>query len=203
MIARLLMALGAALLVLTATFTFATGTVSGQETVTVDVGDTYFCDPSFQGGTCTTTVSAGDTVVWDFAPGTLPHSSTECGGNCASPGTPLWDSGIVADGTFQRTFDQAGTFAYYCQVHGAAAMQGQVVVQGASQQPTPVATTPAAAPADDRAAPTSTPSGIVIPATGGATSNGLSDSWWPVAVLGAGGAVLLALGAFGYRKRGP
>ena len=40
----------------------------------------------------------------------------------------LWDSGIGHDITFQHTFPAAGTYPYFCLVHGAM-MQGTVIVQ--------------------------------------------------------------------------
>jgi len=70
-------------------------------------------------------VQVGDTVewVWDA----LDHSSTS-----GTPGHPdgMWDSGIQNTGfTFSFTFTQAGTFNYYCTVHGACcSMIGSVTV---------------------------------------------------------------------------
>jgi plastocyanin len=37
-------------------------------------------------------------------------------------------SGILAQGTYKRTFSAAGTYAYHCSIHGAV-MSGKVVVQ--------------------------------------------------------------------------
>jgi plastocyanin len=183
-----------------ALFALSTSPASAQETVTVDIGDTYFCDASFQGGTCTTTISAGDTVSWGFG-GSLPHTVTDCGGNCASPtGSPAFDSGQMSSGTYQHTFDTAGTYGYYCQVHGASVMQGQIVVQGA-QQPTTPATTVATTPADGAGDATATPGTIVAPSTGGATPGGSDGSWWWLAALAAAGAALTGLGAVAYRLK--
>lgn len=40
------------------------------------------------------------------------------------------DSGTLSRGqTFSHTFDTAGTFHYYCKVHGASLMSGTVTVQ--------------------------------------------------------------------------
>jgi len=196
--------IGIALLVpaIIALLALTAGSASAQQTVTVDVGDTYFCDSSFQGGVCTTTISAGDTVSWDFSAASLSHSTTECGGDCASPsGSPLWDSGIVSNrSTFQHTFDQEGTFVYYCQVHGASAMQGEIVVQGA-QQPTTGPTTAGTTPAGGAGAATPTPGAIGAPITGRATPHGSTDSWWLMAALAGAGAALTGLGALAYRFR--
>ncbi len=173
------------------------GSASAQQTVTVDVGDFYFCDPSFQDGVCTTTVNVGDTVSWDFSGAGQPHTTTECGADCDSPtSTPLWDSGIMSNGgTFQHTFDQAGTFLYLCNVHPAQ-MRGEIVVQ-AAQQPT----TPPATPTSGGAvAPTSTPSGVAAPTTGGGTPDGSSSSVWMFLALAAAGAALTGLGAAAYAR---
>ena len=197
--------IGLALLVpvIVALFALTSGSASAQQTVTVDVGDTYFCDSSFQGGVCTTTISAGDTVSWDFSAAGLPHSTTECGGDCDNPsGSPLWDSGMISNGsTFQHTFDQEGTFSYYCQVHGAGAMQGEIVVQGAPQPTTSRTIPPATTPAGTAGAATATPAGIVAPATGGATPDGSTHSWALFIALAGSGAALTGLGALAYRFR--
>lgn len=99
-------------------------------TVTIVIGDVWFCDPSFQGGVCTTKINAGDTVVWDFSGAAFPHTTTECGASCDSPtATPLWDSGVVLGGgpPFQFTFNQPGTYRYYCRVHPTV-QRGQIIV---------------------------------------------------------------------------
>ncbi|MDZ4277685.1 MAG: plastocyanin/azurin family copper-binding protein, partial [Dehalococcoidia bacterium] len=115
-----------------------TSPAHAQSTATVTVGDIFFCDPSFENGVCDTTVNAGDTVVWAFGGAELAHTTTECGASCDSPtASPLWDSGIVDDGSsFQFTFNDAGTYLYYCQVH-LTQMLGRITVQAAApEQPT-------------------------------------------------------------------
>lgn len=94
---------------------------------TVDVGangSTTFVDRA--SGSSTTTIPVGGTVHWIWDTG--PHSSTS--GTCAIACTPdgNWDSGIQNGGTFDHIFPVAGTFPYYCQVHGAM-MTGTVIVQ--------------------------------------------------------------------------
>jgi plastocyanin len=78
-------------------------------------------------GSSTSTIAVGDTIQWVGDP-SLPHSTTSgtCTGTCTPDGT--WDSGVGTGLTFSHTFTQAGTFPYYCIVHGAM-MQGTVVVQ--------------------------------------------------------------------------
>lgn len=64
-------------------------------------------------------VSVGDTVTWtnrdDFK-----HTTTSEDGP--------WDSGPLDPGaTFSQTFDAAGTFTYFCNIHNY--MEGEVVVK--------------------------------------------------------------------------
>jgi plastocyanin len=99
----------------------------GAATMVVDVGTgggMTFVDRT--SGTNVTTIHAGDTVQWNWLGG--PHSSTSgtCAGACTADGN--WDSGLMTSGTFNHTFPAAGTFPYFCQVHGSL-MTGTVVVQ--------------------------------------------------------------------------
>ena len=60
------------------------------------------------------TIHLGDTVQWIWADN--DHTSTS-----GTPGHPngLWDSGIRNQGaTFSHTFSTAGSFPYYCTLHG-------------------------------------------------------------------------------------
>jgi len=98
-------------------------TIARAATVTVMVGPGgFFFTPS------SVTIHTGDTVLWMWSSG--GHSSTS-----GSPGMPggLWDSGILNQGaTFMHTFNTAGSFPYYCTVHGACCgMVGSVTVVGA------------------------------------------------------------------------
>ncbi len=72
------------------------------------------------------TVKVGTTVTWknDETNGT-PHTVTS-----GTPGTPsgAFDSGTLNPGqTYQFTFNTAGTFSYFCRIHGAA-MLGTITV---------------------------------------------------------------------------
>ena len=85
------------------------------------------------------TIHRGDTVQWMWGSGgyySPMHSSTS-----GTPGHPngLWDSGLLSAGdTFTHTFNTAGTFPYYCTVHGQCCnMVGTVSVVGPSPTPTP------------------------------------------------------------------
>jgi len=77
-------------------------------------------------GTSTTTIHAGETVQWVWASGAHSTTSGACPLGCVADG--LWDSGVLASGSFQHTFPAAGTFQYFCLVHGAM-MQGTVIVE--------------------------------------------------------------------------
>ena len=133
---------------------------AAQETVVVDVGDIWFCDQSQSGEECETTISAGDTVSWDFTPSTVfPHTVTECGESCISPvpkEEALWDSGLIPAGStgedakFTYLFDTPGTYLYFCQVHGTGQV-GRIVVLGEGE---PTATSPP--PATSTPQPTAT-----------------------------------------------
>ncbi len=77
------------------------------------------------------TIAAGDTVTWTVSQSIgEPHSVTSGKPGDADPGS-LFDSGIEGlkddGGTYQQTFDAAGTFVYYCTVHPAE-MTGVVTV---------------------------------------------------------------------------
>ena len=93
---------------------------AGSATVNVGPGGgTSFMD--MHSGSSTTTISAGQTVNWVF----MGLHSTTSGNCCTANG--LWDSGVRSSGTFSRMFPSAGTFPYYCTVHGVM-MTGTVVV---------------------------------------------------------------------------
>ena len=162
-------------------------------TKTVAVGDIYYCNESFSGGVCTTTIAAGDTVVWNFSGADIAHTVTECGASCTRPtGSPLFDSGVVQSGgeTFQYTFGTAGTYNYYCQIH-AFDQQGKIVVQQAG-----AATAPASS-----ATPTS---GGMLPTTGYGPQSYSSTQWWAFGALALMGATLVSFSAIAFaRSRKP
>ena len=76
-------------------------------------------------------INLGDTVRWhaieyNSDPNNYQHSTTE-----NTTGTPLWDSGLMNNGTyFSHTFTQAGTFNYHCSAHPN--MYGTVVVSSST-----------------------------------------------------------------------
>ncbi len=77
-------------------------------TVTVSVEDNVF-DPE------TVEISAGDTVLWEWN-GVEPHDVN----------ADEFASDIQTEGTFEHTFEDAGSFPYVCVVHPG--MEGTVEV---------------------------------------------------------------------------
>lgn len=141
-----------------------------KQSVTIEMQD-------FQFAPKTVTIVAGTTVNWPN-PGAAPHTTTSEAG--------LWDSGQKAPGeSFSFTFTRAGTFAYYCTLHGArggVGMAGTIIVTApqtapaptATKAPAPAAPTATRAPAAARPAATKAPAGAApaptattAPAAGG------------------------------------
>src|SRR6476661_4004236 len=88
------------------------------------------------------TIHPGDQVIWVWA--SSGHSTTS-----GSPGMPngIWDSGVRSQGaTFTHTFNNLGTFPYYCRAHGEV---GTVIVTSATPTPTPTPTLAARAQVAD------------------------------------------------------
>jgi plastocyanin len=118
-----------------ASFLIAQGGSSPAQaaTVTVSVGDLWFSNSTTNtcGNPCTTNITVGDTVEWDFTTSTT-HTSTS---------TDMWDSSLrTGPGvSFSHTFSQAGSFSYLCSVHGSY-MQGTIVVGGGALTSTPTNT---------------------------------------------------------------
>jgi plastocyanin len=85
----------------------------------------------FAFGPADLTVAVGDTVTWtnnDSAPHTVTSSS----------GPTSFDSGNLATGgTFSFTFDTAGTYAYFCEIHPD--MTGTITVTAAAATTAPSA----------------------------------------------------------------
>jgi PKD repeat protein len=101
-------------------------------TANVSITNTRFTDSA--SGNSTTTINAGDTVLWTWGGGTHSTTSGACSPACAADGR--WDSGIKSNsGTFSRAFPIAGSFPYHCEVHGSM-MQGTIVVQAGQAVPT-------------------------------------------------------------------
>jgi plastocyanin len=110
---------------------------------------------SFTFSPATVNIAAGDAVRWVF-PSSLAHSTTS-GSNTTADG--IWDSGVVSSSgaSFTHTFTTAGSFAYFCSVHGSCCHMVGTVNVAAAATPTPTPTpTPVATPTPT---PSVTPSG--------------------------------------------
>lgn len=69
------------------------------------------------------TISVGDTVEWVFADGPIQHDVVGVGDNVPDGfGSPL-----ISEGTWSFTFDEAGTYEYFCSLHPQ--MLGTVIVE--------------------------------------------------------------------------
>jgi plastocyanin len=103
-------------------------------TVTVAPAGSFTFDPSSQ------TINVGDTVTWTWGLGL--HSTTS-GALCLAD--DKWNSDLqVNPTTFSVTFTSAGTFSYFCLLHCAFGMTGEIIVQEPTGAPTPTATAPPA-----------------------------------------------------------
>ena len=90
----------------------------------VNVGQGGFNFVESVSGGSTTSIKAGTTVQWNFVSSTA-HTTTS--GNCCT-GDGLWDSGLMSSpATFTHQFNTAGSFPYFCRVHGTM-MTGMVTV---------------------------------------------------------------------------
>jgi plastocyanin len=86
----------------------------GTRTVNVGQGGNAFVDAV--SGTSTSNITVGTTIHWVFVASAHSTTSGPCP-PCSGDGT--WDSGVhVPPATFDHTFPTAGTFAYFCTVHG-------------------------------------------------------------------------------------
>ncbi|HTD24533.1 MAG TPA: plastocyanin/azurin family copper-binding protein [Terriglobales bacterium] len=75
--------------------------------------------------TSTTTIPVNTTVQWNWVDASHSHSTTS--GNCCTP-DGKWDSQVNGNGNvFINTFNQVGTYPYFCTIHNAL-MKGTVIV---------------------------------------------------------------------------
>ncbi len=174
----------------------------------IQVGDYYFCDPSFTNGVCDTSVVVGTEVAWEVYSG--GHWINECDETftvCPPPGG--FDFSVVYVGEARyRTFSTEGVYEYRCDFHPAQ-MRGRILVSSA-ETPTPTpAPLPTAAPAANAsptpfvaatAAPTVAPPSAAAAALPG-TGSALRTTGMSYVLLGVGGALLLiAALAFAVRR---
>ena len=91
---------------------------AGELAVTLEIANVLHLD---------VTVSAGGTVTW-VNKDPFPHTTTS-----GSPETTaeLWDSGQFSqNGSYSFTFNQTGTFPYYCTIHPSMTATVTVVEKG-------------------------------------------------------------------------
>jgi plastocyanin len=85
--------------------------------VSVGMEDNFFDEANI-------TVEPGTTVTW-VQRGQYGHTTTSYDG--------LWDSGLIeggTDGTYSFTFEEPGTYEYFCEPHEEMGMVGTVTVTG-------------------------------------------------------------------------
>ncbi len=80
----------------------------------------------------TLTIQVGDTVRWVNDDGVF-HTTTSRARDGGSNGDD-WTGTLGSKGvTFEHTFDEAGTFAYFCQPH-ASFMEGTITVEASGSK---------------------------------------------------------------------
>jgi plastocyanin len=74
------------------------------------------------------TIDVGKTIRW-INRDEMPHTATSGDPEDEDAGS-LWDSGVLAEGeTFEHTFNEAGTFRYFCDFHPMTMRDALVIVQ--------------------------------------------------------------------------
>jgi plastocyanin len=87
-------------------------------------------------------IAVGTTVTWKNQSGightTSSCTSAACPGAPANTGSNTWSIPIAsaAGSTAMFTFTSAGTYTYYCMIHGYAAMHGKIIVGNTGTAPT-------------------------------------------------------------------
>jgi plastocyanin len=87
------------------------------------------------------TIAVGTAVVWTNETGinhtTSSCTSSACPGAPANTGSQTFSNpiGAAKGSTESVTFTSAGTYTYYCMIHGYIAMHGTITVTGAAAMP--------------------------------------------------------------------
>ncbi|WP_173862849.1 plastocyanin/azurin family copper-binding protein [Salinigranum rubrum] len=92
--------------------------VDAQETPVVRMGNNYFDPIGLH-------VDPGTTVRFEIAAGA--HSATAYENRIPSNAS-AFDSGVISSGAFEHTFEEPGTYDYYCIPHKSVGMVGRIVV---------------------------------------------------------------------------
>jgi len=77
------------------------------------------------------TVAAGTTVTWVVTDG-VAHTVTSGTGSSDATAGQLFDQQLVGNRSVQFTFNNPGTFPYFCRPHELMNMRGTVTVTGAT-----------------------------------------------------------------------
>jgi plastocyanin len=92
--------------------------VAAQETPVVKMGNNYFDPIGLH-------IEPSTTVRFEIAAGA--HSATAYENRIPSDAS-AFDSGIISSGGFEHTFEEPGTYDYYCIPHKSVGMVGRIVV---------------------------------------------------------------------------
>lgn len=107
----------------TSNFTGSAVDWTDRSEVTVEVGTQ--ANAGYNGfGPAAIAISTGTTVTWDWTGQGAPHNVVAEDGSFNSGAAKIAD-----DVTFSHTFEEAGTYRYYCNPHKTQGMKGVVVVE--------------------------------------------------------------------------
>jgi len=173
--------------------------------------------PGYYYSPATIRIHVGDTVRWfndsdDRHTVTSSSSSAESfnsSTNCRRNGGLLGNDCIKPGRSYSHTFDQLGTFTYYCKRHGrdapfpncnmcgrvAVVKQSSSTVQPTTAEPTPTGTPTTASPSPS-ASPSATGSGAISPDSSPNAAGPGTSSDTPVLAIAAAGVALLAVSGF-------
>lgn len=114
-------ALGLAFVLTTACSSEDPATTNDANVVNVKVLPNRFDPPSV-------TIKVGQTVRWTWSGGV--HNVVSGAACPPEPGDGKFKSGApMAGGTFDKKFETAGTYPYYCEPHCSTGMKGEIVVE--------------------------------------------------------------------------
>lgn len=178
----------------------ATGMGTAQGTPVVSMGNDYF-DP------IGLSVDPGTTVRFEVATGA--HSATAYEDRIPANATPF-DSGTFSRGAFEHTFEQPGTYDYYCVPHESRGMVGRIVVGEpagpAEDSPIPAGTVPdsdviverGAVAIDEFDGGDDSGRGMMDHGRGPGMMHGRAPGWMMLAPLGVVTTVLGLIGGVAY-----
>ncbi len=74
------------------------------------------------------TIQAGESVTW-INQDIVPHTATSGNPEDVEPGAIFQSERFGQGGTFTHTFEDAGEFVYFCEVHPAMMRDAKVIVE--------------------------------------------------------------------------